>query len=129
VTVAALQVLSYLQCFADRHALHQHIQYSTQVVAATPLSAAQHGADSSNHDSSSSAETGSSIGSNPAWQVSSVQLGPDGQPCGQQQQQVFDALVVCCGQYSEPNLPDVAGAGSWPGLQMHRYAAAGSRNN
>lgn len=115
------EVLSYLQCFADRHALHQHIQYSTQVVAATPLSAVQHGPDSSSHDSSSAAGTGDSIGSNPAWQVSSVPLGPEGRPCGQQQQQVFDAVVVCCGQYSEPNLPNVPGAGSWPGLQMHSH--------
>jgi hypothetical protein len=34
--------------------------------------------------------------------------------------QVFDALVVCNGHYSEPNLPEVPGADQWPGLQMHR---------
>lgn len=124
---AALQVLSYLQLFADRHALHQHIQYNAQVVSATPLSTAQHAADSSSHDSSSTSGTGNNIGSNPAWRVSSVQLGADGQPCGQQQQQVFDAVVVCSGQYSDPNLPEVPGSGSWPGLQMHRCAVARSR--
>lgn len=128
VRVAALQVLSYLQLFADRHALHQHIQYNTQVVSATPLSTAQHAADGSSHDSSSTAGTGDKIGSNPVWRVSSVQLGADRQPgCGQQQQQVFDAVVVCSGQYSDPNLPEVPGADSWPGLQMHRCVAARSR--
>jgi cation diffusion facilitator CzcD-associated flavoprotein CzcO len=36
-------------------------------------------------------------------------------------EQVFDAVVVANGHYSEPNLPDVPGAGSWPGLQMHSH--------
>jgi cation diffusion facilitator CzcD-associated flavoprotein CzcO len=35
--------------------------------------------------------------------------------------QVFDALVVANGHYSEPNLPDVPGAQHWPGLQMHSH--------
>jgi hypothetical protein len=35
--------------------------------------------------------------------------------------QVFDAVVVANGHYSEPNLPDVPGAGSWPGLQLHSH--------
>lgn len=35
--------------------------------------------------------------------------------------QVFDAVVVCNGHYSEPNLPDVPGADTWPGLQMHSH--------
>jgi cation diffusion facilitator CzcD-associated flavoprotein CzcO len=34
--------------------------------------------------------------------------------------QVFDAVVVCNGHFSEPNLPDIPGSDSWPGLQLHR---------
>lgn len=35
--------------------------------------------------------------------------------------QVFDAVLVCNGHYSEPNLPVVAGSDCWPGLQMHSH--------
>lgn len=35
--------------------------------------------------------------------------------------QDFDAVVICNGHYSEPNLPDVPGADQWPGLQMHSH--------
>ena len=35
--------------------------------------------------------------------------------------QEYDAVVVCNGHYSEPNLPNVAGSDSWPGLQMHSH--------
>jgi hypothetical protein len=35
--------------------------------------------------------------------------------------QEFDAVVVANGHYSEPNLPDVAGADAWPGLQLHSH--------
>lgn len=35
--------------------------------------------------------------------------------------QDFDALVVCNGHYSQPNLPDVPDAGVWPGVQLHSH--------
>jgi hypothetical protein len=74
-----LQVQSYLEYFAEVHQLHQHIQYNTQVLTAPPPSTAQHG---NGHHSSST------TGSNPSWQLSSVQLGHDGQQLGAPQQQV-----------------------------------------
>lgn len=75
-----VQVLSYLHFFAGMHKLHEHIQYNTQVLAATPLSTAQH---SNGNDSS-----GDSCSSNPSWQLSSVQLSDDGQPADQPHEQV-----------------------------------------
>jgi hypothetical protein len=30
-------------------------------------------------------------------------------------------VVVANGHYSEPNLPDVPGSSSWPGLQLHSH--------
>ena len=35
---------------------------------------------------------------------------------------VFDALVVCNGHYSVPRTPAVAGAGAFPGRQMHSHS-------
>ena len=33
----------------------------------------------------------------------------------------FDAVVVCIGNYHQPNLPDVKGIDDFPGLQMHAH--------
>ena len=33
----------------------------------------------------------------------------------------FDAVVVCVGNYHQPNLPDVKGIDDFPGLQMHAH--------
>lgn len=101
------EVLSYLQLFADMKQLHPHIQYNTQVLSAAPA------------DNTNSSSTGCS--SNPRWQLTSVQLDESGQAVGDATEQVFDALVVCNGHYSEPNLPGVPGDDSWPGLQMHSH--------
>jgi cation diffusion facilitator CzcD-associated flavoprotein CzcO len=50
---------------------------------------------------------------------------PDAAGRDQQQRQasslVFDAVVVCNGHYVEPNLPEVAGAENFPGLQLHSH--------
>ena len=33
----------------------------------------------------------------------------------------FDAVVVCVGNYHQPNLPNVKGIDDFPGLQMHAH--------
>ena len=33
----------------------------------------------------------------------------------------FDAVVICVGNYHQPNLPDVTGIDDFPGLQMHAH--------
>lgn len=39
----------------------------------------------------------------------------------EQSQHEFDAVVVCVGNYHQPNLPDVKGIDDFPGLQMHAH--------
>ena len=39
----------------------------------------------------------------------------------QQSHHEFDAVVVCVGNYHQPNLPDVKGIDDFPGLQMHAH--------
>ncbi|KAF6256908.1 hypothetical protein COO60DRAFT_1702105 [Scenedesmus sp. NREL 46B-D3] len=114
-------VLAYLQMFADMHQLHQHVQFNTQVLQAVPMPAAAGSSTAQNSNASSTANGSSSSGAATKWQVQSVRLGPDGQAEQQPQQQEFDAVVVANGHYSQPNLPDVPGAASWPGLQMHSH--------
>lgn len=38
-----------------------------------------------------------------------------------QQEDVFDAVICCVGNYHQPNLPSVDGIDSFPGLQMHAH--------
>lgn len=93
----SLQVLRYLQLFADRHGLNRHIAYNTQVLAAEPLNISS--------NSEAAACDSSSSGSNPQWQVSSVQLDDRGQPAGQPQQQVCGILITVCMHYAAIMIP------------------------
>ncbi|KAG0606057.1 hypothetical protein M758_9G109900 [Ceratodon purpureus] len=36
-------------------------------------------------------------------------------------EEVFDAVVVCNGHYSEPKLAEVPGISKWPGVQLHSH--------
>ncbi|XP_020583147.1 flavin-containing monooxygenase FMO GS-OX5-like isoform X1 [Phalaenopsis equestris] len=37
------------------------------------------------------------------------------------EREVFDAVVVCVGHYSEPRVAEIPGIDSWPGKQMHSH--------
>ncbi len=52
-----------------------------------------------------------------------VSQGPGLQP----EESDFDAVIVCNGHYSEPRTPEVAGAGDFPGRQMHSHSYRDSR--
>jgi cation diffusion facilitator CzcD-associated flavoprotein CzcO len=41
---------------------------------------------------------------------------------GSLQTEQFDAVLVCNGHYSEPQLPQLPGAAGWPGLLMHSHS-------
>lgn len=40
---------------------------------------------------------------------------------GEQDEEVYDAVVVCNGHYSEPRVASIPGADAWPGKQMHSH--------
>jgi hypothetical protein len=157
---AVLQVLAYLQAFADAFDLHKHIQLNTTVmrvdpVLAQPAAAAEEeevagqqeveacsmpdvveaaaGISTGTGSGSSSGKvfpltpgqevkwrvvTQSSMSSSssdckkgPSTACSSLQKQPQENQKQQQQQQqqewLFDAVAVCVGIFSEPNLPQV----------------------
>lgn len=58
-------------------------------------------------------------------QVQSQPQRPPQQPvqedAHEQRQYEFDAVVICVGNYHQPNLPDVMGIDDFPGLQMHAH--------
>lgn len=48
-------------------------------------------------------------------------LKPVDANASEQSHHEFDAVVVCIGNYHQPNLPDVKGIDDFPGLQMHAH--------
>lgn len=42
-------------------------------------------------------------------------------PASAEHTELFDALLVCNGHYTEPNVPDIPGASEFPGLLMHSH--------
>lgn len=118
------QVFNYLQAFAEHHDLHSLVQLDTEVVAVRPApgcnlpSIDQAGSQQQAANASDSAVSGAL-----QWEVE-TQFSSGTQQADQQagrQRHVFDAVVVCNGHYSEPNLPQVEGAATFPGLQMHSH--------
>jgi hypothetical protein len=126
-----LQVLRYLQAFADHYHLQELIQFNCQVLSVQtapptqqpPPPAAAAGAP----DSSTAADIPWR-----RWVVQWQQLPPTPIPPatttaaaaagGVTHTEQFDAVLVCNGHYSEPQLPQLPGAAGWPGLLMHSHS-------
>ncbi|CAL5076652.1 unnamed protein product [Urochloa decumbens] len=55
------------------------------------------------------------------WLVRSVRVEPDGgEPAAVEE--VFDAVVVASGNYSQPRLPSIEGMATWPRRQLHSHS-------
>jgi thioredoxin reductase len=91
------EMYCYLRDFCDAFGLLDAVRFNTRVlrVAAampTPLSTRQ-------------------------WAVRSVHLGD-----GNEKEEVFDAVVVATGHYSQPRLPCIKGTEEWRRRQMHSHS-------
>ncbi|XP_023642876.1 flavin-containing monooxygenase FMO GS-OX4 isoform X2 [Capsella rubella] len=53
---------------------------------------------------------------NGKWRVQSKTAG------GLSNDEIFDAVVVCCGHFTEPNIAQIPGIESWPGRQTHSHS-------
>jgi hypothetical protein len=166
-----LQVLRYLQAFADHHHLQDFVLFNTRVLTAIPvdssaatpiplLAASANGSTLSNEvRPQAAAVAAAALDQSPAllaaavpwprWNVTWQQTQTDRaagaapatgstsptravpaadacadnipQPKSDVQTEVFDALLVCNGHYTEPRLPDIPGAEQFPGLLMHSH--------
>lgn len=97
------EVWRYLNLFALEYDLHRRVRLNTVVDKAIPLPLQE-----------------GQIGHQ--WQVTSTALHsdePTTQAAHTQTTEVFDAVVSAVGNYHEPNLPDVSGIRSFPGVQVH----------
>ncbi|KAI5020512.1 hypothetical protein ZWY2020_045400 [Hordeum vulgare] len=58
-----------------------------------------------------------------SWTVSYRSRKLAGAGCDQlEEEEVFDAVVVCNGHFTEPRLADVPSIDGWPGKQMHNHS-------
>ncbi|XP_047083423.1 flavin-containing monooxygenase FMO GS-OX-like 2 [Lolium rigidum] len=89
------EVLRYLEAFGRRFDLHGLVRFETEVVRVRRDDAG------------------------PGWKVSyrSMKLAH----VSSEQEEVFDAVVVCNGHLAEPHIADIAGMDTWPGKQMHSH--------
>jgi hypothetical protein len=175
--VFILQVLRYLQAFAEHYHLHQLIRFSTHVLQAVPVGATaaagsanapglhaaapasqQHGQtlqQQQQHQQQQQQQQPSAQESSAAlpwqrWQVTWQELPPQataghcaghtadsdaaGTPAAAAaaadvsatatppHTELFDAVLVCNGHYTEPRLPDIPGASVFPGVLMHSHS-------
>uniref|UniRef100_A0A7S0RVR3 Flavin-containing monooxygenase n=1 Tax=Pyramimonas obovata TaxID=1411642 RepID=A0A7S0RVR3_9CHLO len=93
------EVLTYLQAFAKRFDLEPMIRYNTKVLQAVPVPV-----------------EGSPFGG-PAWKVTTQTAGKE----NALSTEMFDALVVCNGHYTQPRLPKVEVEELYTGHIMHSH--------
>uniref|UniRef100_A0ACD5TIJ2 Uncharacterized protein n=1 Tax=Avena sativa TaxID=4498 RepID=A0ACD5TIJ2_AVESA len=86
------EVLRYLEDFARRFDLYGLVRFETEVVGVRREAGGR-------------------------WAVTSRKLGEK----GEQDEEVYDAVVVCNGHYTEPRIASIPGADAWPGKQMHSH--------
>ncbi len=95
------EVLAYLQRYADHFGLADDIRFRAPVEALVPLNAAG----ARRTDDLEVA----------AWLIRTTGVG------GEVEEERFDAVAVCNGHFSVPNVPDVPGASSFSGLRLHSH--------
>ncbi|XP_051194798.1 flavin-containing monooxygenase FMO GS-OX-like 4 isoform X2 [Lolium perenne] len=89
------EVLRYLREFARRFDLHGLVRLETEVVRVSR-----------------------DANANSSWRVRySRKLA--GSEKREEEEEVFDAVVVCNGHYYQPHVADIAGMDVWPGKQLH----------
>jgi len=98
------EVLSYLKDFCAAFGLAGAVRFNTKVVrvAMVPRDAG--------------------AGGGVKWQVRSVHVDPDGGEEGSPTEEVFDAVVVANGHYSQPRLPSIDGMEAWPRRLLHSHS-------
>lgn len=94
------EVHAYLEAYAERFGLDAVTRFGTLVVSVERVKRANE--EEENRWSSS-------------WEVTSED------PSGVVRKEMFDAVVVCNGHYSEPRVPEFDGAETWPGERTHSH--------
>uniref|UniRef100_A0A0D9XM93 Flavin-containing monooxygenase n=1 Tax=Leersia perrieri TaxID=77586 RepID=A0A0D9XM93_9ORYZ len=95
-----LAVLRYLEAFARRFNLYELVRFETEVVRV---------------------RRDGGGGGGGRWAVTSRKIGEKEKRDYDDEEEVYDAVVVCNGHYSEPRVACIPGVEAWPGKQMHSH--------
>ena len=131
------EVRAYLAAFADHYGLRDVVRLDTEVVSVRPVDAAGVGQGGTNDGGRASAaaagirtgEGADAAGTDraawgPRWRVISAPAGAGegARAAGRdEREEIYDAVVVCNGHYSEPRVPTFPGSDAWPGVQVHSH--------
>eukprot|EP00200_Dunaliella_tertiolecta_P007682 CAMPEP_0202382138 /NCGR_PEP_ID=MMETSP1127-20130417/41302_1 /ASSEMBLY_ACC=CAM_ASM_000462 /TAXON_ID=3047 /ORGANISM="Dunaliella tertiolecta, Strain CCMP1320" /LENGTH=615 /DNA_ID=CAMNT_0048981271 /DNA_START=66 /DNA_END=1913 /DNA_ORIENTATION=+ len=128
------EVQNYLRAFAAWFGLHKAVRCNTRVISARPIctpshdpmqQAAPNGPSCDQHGNLDTMRGLRWLLEVEAQATDTSSCEPRDQQHSRQQRVVeqheFDALVVCNGHYTEPNLPDVPGMDATPVFQMHSH--------
>ncbi|KAI3912256.1 hypothetical protein MKW98_012067 [Papaver atlanticum] len=96
------EVLNYLQDFANHFKLTELIWFETEVIHVRLLD-----------DQEGEKEN--------KWAVKYKRRSSSSAPTFVVDEEVFDAVVVCNGHYTEPLIAEIPGIDTWPGKQIHRH--------
>ena len=145
------EVRAYLDAYADHHSLRGTIRFRTRVVSAAPVDdfrtndfRFRTSAEPPLSDTVDDEEKNGGVHVphvpltedarlrwGPRWVVTTDSTDSTDSTAGadagastptKTERDVFDALVVCNGHYSEPRIPVFPGSDLWPGFQMHSHA-------
>ncbi|MCL7042506.1 hypothetical protein MKW94_002605 [Papaver nudicaule] len=94
------EVLHYLEDFANHFGLLELIQFETEVIYVGLLVEEEE------------LKNNWVVRSKKKGEVSSSSVAHD----------VFDAVVVCCGHFTQPNIAEIPGIDAWPGKQLHSHS-------
>ncbi|XP_026445558.1 flavin-containing monooxygenase FMO GS-OX-like 4 [Papaver somniferum] len=96
------EVLNYLQDFANHFELIELIRFETEVSHVSLLD-----------DQEGEKER--------KWAVKYKRRSSSSPPAFVVDEEVFDAVVVCNGHYTEPLIAEIPGIDTWPGKQIHSH--------
>ncbi|KAK4793788.1 hypothetical protein SAY86_011782 [Trapa natans] len=98
------EVLAYLKGFAREFEIEEMVRFDTEVVKVSLL------------DGNGNGNGNGLI----QWRVKSRKK-TDGICSGDEDDEVFDAVVVCTGHHTEPQIAEIPGIDAWPGKQIHSH--------
>ena len=109
------EVLAYLDAFANYFNLKKWIRFNTKVIKVAPI------IENGSERESQTNGHGTTVCNNnwPRWQVASITTLPNGEESTTLE--IYDAVVLCNGHFSEPRVPVYEGQDIFPGLQLHSH--------
>jgi hypothetical protein len=125
-----IEVLRYLELYAERFNLLSAVKLNTEVVSVAPgpsphvcpqdnAASTESGASPTRASSSASLSTASDMDRSLSWRVTTRAAGSSDST--EQHTATYDAVMICNGHYSVPRIPELKGMDQFPGTCLHSH--------